>query len=224
MDGDHLHGLHIVNSEAQKNSISTQAIRDEFMARCEAANISGDLKVEVGKVADIVVEFASYTDLLVVDVTRAPGTNPLAKLASGLHTIILNSCRPVLLVPKAVPSFSRMLLAFDGSPKSREALYVAAYLAGKWKWHLDVLTIPEAGKNSTAQQDALAYLEAREIPANYISKEGDAGEVILETAREQNTNEIILGGYGRKPVMQLMLGSAVDKVVKQAEVPVLICR
>ena len=41
-------------------------------------------------------------------------------------------------VPDQSHRFKRALLAYDGSPKAREALFVATYLAGRWSMPLVV--------------------------------------------------------------------------------------
>ncbi|NJN44334.1 MAG: universal stress protein [Anaerolineae bacterium] len=104
------------------------------------------------------------------------------RLTSGIATIIRNACRPVMLVPKVVPGIERLLLPYDGSPKAREALYVATYLAGKWRWKLDVLTVLETGRaTEETSQVAENYLKQRGVPANFIFKSGNIADVILET-------------------------------------------
>lgn len=47
-------------------------------------------------------------------------------------------------------------------------------------------------------------------------------EVILHTAETHNANLIVMGGYGSNPVMEVMLGSTVEKVLSQYKYPVLI--
>jgi nucleotide-binding universal stress UspA family protein len=55
-------------------------------------------------------------------------------------------------------------------------------------------------------------------------KTGPVDEAILAAAREHACNLILMGGYGLSPLLEFALGSAVDKVLRKAEVPVLICR
>ena len=51
------------------------------------------------------------------------------------------------------------LLAFDGSSKSKEALFVATYLAEKWTTRLMVLTVGEGACLNSVQEYARSYLE-----------------------------------------------------------------
>jgi nucleotide-binding universal stress UspA family protein len=49
-------------------------------------------------------------------------------------------------------------------------------------------------------------------------------EVILEAAQEHGSNLILMGGYGHSPVIEAMLGSVVDSVLRASQQPVLVCR
>ena len=105
--------------------------------------------VEVGSVASQICQRAWWTDLVVVSLTYPPAPQLLARLGSGFRTLMRRCARPVLAVPTLIDSsvpfndensrFSRALLAYDGSPKSQEALFVATYLAGRWRIPLVVV-------------------------------------------------------------------------------------
>jgi nucleotide-binding universal stress UspA family protein len=116
------------------------------------------------------------------------------------------------------------LLAFDGSPKSTEGLYLAAYLAEKWGIKLSVLTAPEdSATRLNPLEKAKAYLEARNIKANYISELGSPASVILKHQNSLGCDFLIVGGYGYQPVMEVLFGSTLDALLRQSTVPILIC-
>jgi nucleotide-binding universal stress UspA family protein len=118
-----------------------------------------------------------------------------------------------------------VLLAYDGSPKADEALFVATYIADRWKTSLTVVTITE---NERVSPDTLAraqgYLESHAVQATYLSESGAIHEVILRTAEEQSSNLIVMGGYGHSPVLEVVMGSTVDHVLRDSPQPTLICR
>ena len=226
MEGATLHGLHVVPSEAERASPAAQAVRDEFNQRCQAAGIPGSLAIEVGDVAPTICELAALTDLVVLNLAYPPAAEPLARLGSGFRTIILHCPRPVLAVPHYQTLPARTLLAYDGSPKAEEALFVATYLAEAHKTTLVVVTMLHAGQVSTATVDhAREYLALHEVDATFVLREdGSASDVILETAHDQQTHVIVSGGYGAHPMLEVVLGSTIDRVLREARQPVLICR
>jgi nucleotide-binding universal stress UspA family protein len=226
-EGSRLHGLHVVPSETHRDGAAAQAIRDEFNRRCEAASVAGKLALVAGRVSRHVCERSRWVDLAVLNLAYPPSPQPLAKLSSGFRTVIRRCPRPVLAVPGLVSPLSRALLAYDGSPKAEEALFIATYLSGRWQIPLCVVSVQE---NSHVTSETLArarrYLETHGVQADFVQeqKNGPVAETILKAAEEHHSDLIVMGGYGRSPVVEVVLGSSVDQVLRSARQPMLICR
>jgi nucleotide-binding universal stress UspA family protein len=140
------------------------------------------------------------------------------------NKILQRSPRPILVVPEATSStMDKAVLAYDGSPKADEALYLAAYAANNWP--LDLLVI-SAGKEQSeiALHRAKSYLAMRDVPAKYLQSDRPAAEAILGAMTDYQRNVIFMGGFGNRPVMQLVVGSTVNKVLQECSHPVFICR
>lgn len=220
-----LHGLHIVPSEAQRSTEAAAAVRAEFQARCEAAGVPGTLAVEAGDIAGTICRLATLADLVALNLAHPPGLQPLARLSSGFRSILHRCPRPVLAVPRPGPDFQRVLLAYDGSPKAHEALFVTAYLGESWGAAVAVITVKEDGVTADTLKSARDYLEMHEIQATYIERTGEpVSTAVLLAAEEQQSDLIVIGGYGTGPVLDVMIGSAVDQVLRASRQPLLICR
>ncbi len=220
-----VHGLHVLPSSTPMESAATRAVRAEFDRRCQAAGAPGEMAIETGEVARNLCERARWTDLVILSLSYPPAPQPVARLGSGLSTIIRRCPRPVLTVPEGSPRLQRALLAYDGSPKSEEALFVATYLSVRWSIPLVVLTVIEMGRTTAdTLKRAQGYLEMQGGLATFIKEQGRVAEVTIRTAEEQACDLIIMGGYGFSPVMEIVLGSAVDEVLRTSRRPVLICR
>jgi len=220
-----LYGLHTVPSEVQRDSARAQAVQAEFNQRCEAAGIPGELAIEVGGVARKICERARWTDLVIVNLAHPPAPQPVARLSSGFRTLIRRCARPVLAVPRASSHLDRALLAYDGSSKADEALFVATYLSCRWNITLVVVTVIETGR-TTAETllRSQRYLETHGVEATFVKEGGTVAEAVLKTAEEHESDLIIMGGYGFSPVLEVVLGSAVDQVLRTSRQPMLICR
>jgi len=224
-EGSRLHGLHVVTSEAQKDSEEARAVQAEFDRRCEAAGVPGKLVLTVGKVPRQICDRARWTDLVMVNLAYPPPPQPLARLGSGFRTLIQCSARPVLAIPGATSPLVSALLAYDGSPKADEALFVATYLAGRWHIPLVVVTVIEGGRATPETLSrAQTYLETRGIQATFVQENGSTAEAILGTAEVYRSDLIVMGGYGSNLVLEVVLGSAVDQVLRESRKPTLICR
>ncbi len=224
-EGAALHGLHVVPETDFPDDPETAAIRAEFERRCQQANLSGTLVTTRGEVADQTCLHAAGSDLVVVNLSHPPGAQLLARLSSGFHDLIQHCPRPILATPQTAAPLKRALLAFDGSPKALEALYLTTYLAGKWSLALFVISVDDGSRVSqTTLGRAQNYLESYHVQAEYILESGPVAQVILDTAQKHDCDLIICGGYGLNPVLEVVMGSTVDQLLRKSSVPLLICR
>ena len=224
-EGGRLNGLHAVSSEAACHGAAAQAVQEEFDSRCRAAGVSGRLAIAVGAPGELINQRARWNDLVVLTLAHPPGNGPIARLRSGFHTLVQQCPRPILAVPQTVVPLRSALLSYDGSPKATEALYVAAYLTLQWRMSLVVVTAHERGRTTEKiQEDARQYLEAHSINATLVTATGPTGDVILSTAKEYGSDLILLGGYGHQPLLEAVLGSTVNQLLRDSDRPLLICR
>ena len=219
----HLHGMHVVRSEKEKDSPETAQVRARFAELCDEAAVTWDFHVAAGEIADHICERSRLADLVVLNTAHPPQPG-LAGMQSGLRSIILKCTRPLLTTRCAPSTLNKALLAFDGSPKSKEALFVAAYLAEQWLASLTVVTITGEGQTSPATLDyARAYLDLHEIEATYLAKSGPL-ESLHEVMDDLDTNLLLMGGYSGSALEQLMVTSMVDLMLRINHSPIFICR
>lgn len=224
-EGGRLRGLYVVPSKEHLESEKARNVKLVFEGLCQDVGVAGKLSIEAGKVARKITALARWTDLIVVNLAYPPGEQPVARLSSGFRTLLLRSSRPVLAVPSVRSPLQRGLLAYDGSPKADEALYIAAYLAGRWQIHLAVITVLESRRvRSDVISRARAYLQAQGVQATYVERSGPVAEAILDAATEKESDLILTGGYGHSPVLEAMVGSTVDHLLRKSPRPLLICR
>jgi nucleotide-binding universal stress UspA family protein len=221
----HMLGLHVTANEVLKESEAARAVQVEFNRRCAEKGVPGQLAITSGEVSRQIATLARLTDVVITSLVYPPPPSALARLDSGFRDLIQRCPRPVLAVPLVASPLTRALLAYDGSPKADEALFLATYLAGRWKIDLTVLTVYE---NEVAASDPILharhYLEEKQVEANYLVERGSPAEKIIKVAEDHNSNLLVMGGYGFNPVWEVVLGSVVDEVLRKSHVPVLICR
>jgi nucleotide-binding universal stress UspA family protein len=223
-EGSALRGFHVVRSASEESAQRARTVQVEFDRRCQAAGVAGELAVEVGPVARTICQRARWTDLVVANLAFPPGRSLAGKLQSGFRTLVHRCSRPVLAVPHVSP-LSRALLAFDGSPRAREALVVATYLAVRWRIPLSVITVIEPGRTGASTLDgARNYLAAHDVQTHAIEAQGAVAESILQAVADEQADLLIMGGYGYSPMWEAMLGSAVDRLLRECRQPMLICK
>lgn len=223
-----VYGLHVVPPGKTLSRGTQETMQSQFNERCAAAGVRGGFSIERGRVAATIIERAYWSDLIVTALSHAPGPHATDRLSSGFSALIRRSGRPVLAVPGPASSLNRPLLAYDGSPKAREALFVAAYLAGKWQLPLTVLSVATGEERErdagAALTDARQYLQSRRVNAFYRVERGKTPDAMQRVAEEQESDFIIMGGYGFRPLLDVMLGSTVNDVLRWRRWPLLICR
>ncbi|MDQ4077106.1 MAG: universal stress protein [Chloroflexota bacterium] len=218
-------GLHVVPSDEQVESDEVAQMRARFRRHCEEAGIPGYFVVKEGEVASTVAYLAGWTDLLVATLSHPPAPQPLARLTSGFRSLVRRCPRPMLVLPDdAVSELNSALLAYDGSAKAEEALYVATYLAAQWSIPLVVVTVLAEDTTAETLERARAYLTKHGVEAAFEEHEGPVAETILQRAKHHDSALILMGGYSFSVPYQAVLGSVVDQVLREARRPLLLCR
>jgi len=57
-----------------------------------------------------------------------------------------------------------------------------------------------------------------------VQQEGPVADALLQAADAHGSDLILMGGYGHSPIVELLSGSVVDKVLRSSKQPVLLCR
>jgi nucleotide-binding universal stress UspA family protein len=195
-----------------------------FNGRCAEAGVEGNLVIEFGEITKKICKRATMTDLIVLKIVHPP-MGGLSSLRSSFRSVIENSSRPVLGVPSGATHFKRALLAYDGSDRAKEALFVATYLAEIWETELIVFTALDGKKITADTQDHVrSYLDIHEVEAEYFISEHGAMDFLKQTVDEQNVDLVLMGSHGGTVLRQVFIGNALDNMLRESPVPIFICR
>lgn len=218
-------GLHVASHEHSFIKGKPDQLAARFEARCLEAGVRARFVIDRGRVTDVISRRARWTDLVILSLMHPPAIDRLARLGSGLRRLIRSCPRPILLLPDQAQRPERVLITYDGSPKSQEALYIGAYTASAWGAQLKVISVHEedieVGQLDGQIRD---YFESKDLSFAMHIGEGEAAEAILEAAADWSANMLLIGGYGASPVLEVVLGSTVDEVLRRTRIPVIVCR
>jgi len=219
-----LHGLLVVKNKEDVDSPEAPVVKQRFAQTCEQVGVDGTLAIDVGNTTQKIVERAILNDLIVLKIVNPPSTG-VSALMSSFRTIIQNSSRPLITVPAQATHFERALLCFDGTDRSREALFVATYLAEMWRTQLLVFTAVDGTKVKAETQDYVRrYLDIHEVEAEYVISEQGAMESLKKTADEYNADLVLMGSHGGTILQRVFADSALDYMLRASKVPTFICR
>ena len=63
---------------------------------------------------------------------------------------------------------------------------------------------------------------AENIDCEHLLKQGVAGDIILEYAREKNAGYIVMGSHGRSGIYDVFVGSLTKELTRRSQIPVLV--
>ena len=75
-----------------------------------------------------------------------------------------------------------------------------------------------------ALEDLLAELQEAGLSSEYFAQPGRPEQVIADLARDKSVDLIVMGTHGRTGLRHLALGSIAERVVRDADCPVLTVR
>ncbi|MFZ1401199.1 MAG: universal stress protein [Candidatus Promineifilaceae bacterium] len=224
---DHILGLHVVPHVKLLTSDHVRRMHERFSDGIQRAGIQGEFAVEVGSNPVLVInKRAAWVDLVVVRGTRHPDNQPLSQTSPELKLLVQQCPRPIEVVPDGAQSdYSRPLLAYDGSPKADEALFIATYFASRWQRSLTVVTVETEYTTAAAMKRAQKYLSEYVVAeVNYVLGSGPIAETVLETAAVNDCNLLLMGGFSFPSLRNLTLGSSAERILLEFPQPMYICR
>ncbi len=227
-EGARISAIHLVANEEELESEKIRRLREIFYWRLGETGVDGSLAIEVGEPGKKILERAFYTDMVIVKMNYAPGIQPLQKLRSGFRTLVRKSPQPLLVVPGFMRPIKRLLLAYDGSSKAKEAMYIAAYQAIQWHVELYILTTYRDDEQKDEMKkhinEARSYMRFSGTFYKAHLRKGFSGQNILNFVKEKDIDLVIMGSYGSAPLKEVMTGSTIDYVLDSIQIPVLICK
>lgn len=187
--------------------------------------IEGEFHGPEGIVSEELSKEARKHDLLVVG-TRGENFR-LSQLIVGstFNEVVQLVNQPILVVPNQVTKFyiKRVLVAYDGSVKSNDALHFVIQSVRDHNLECELLVCKDSNllNAEAVLSEAQEILERAEI--NYSARmiQGEASQMIVEHAYVSNCDVICLGRYGGDFIKDLFLGGVARQVLRQSEIPVL---
>lgn len=132
---------------------------------------------------------------------------------------------------RAVGSIRLILLATDLSPASESAATQALDLAHDLGADLLVMSAIDPGATARirlarelAAQGVVAKGRDLDVTVSFLIWDGPAGEAIVEVARNEQVDLVVVGSHGRGAVGRFLVGSVSEHVVRHAPCPVLVVR
>ena len=202
-----------------------EVLLEAFEKRCKDRGVACDRVLGMGIVANEICEQARLADVVALGHRGINEQFTTGLLGSTTESVTRKSPKPVLVSSMRFTEPKRPLLAYDGSPRSSMAMQQAAEFASAFKLPLTVLHVArDEGEATKVLGEARRYLEPYGIDFRCESHQGAPHEGIVQKIQEQGYDLLFIGAYGHSRIIEMVLGSTTEYVLRNTPCPVFLTR
>jgi len=226
-------------SSLRRMSMAERQVREDLHGR----NVPFEVVVEDGEPSEVVLRAAAERgcDLIVTGTARNETFGRFI-LGTTVDRLARRASAPLLVVKaRARKPYTKIAVATDFSDLSRRALEGAAELFPRTTTALLHSYRPiAAGLTSTkigdeaghqfAVDECARFIAAATLPPEHRAKlqivieQGDIEAVVKAYAEDKGLDLLVIGARGRNPVLDLLLGSTAERLLRSAPCDVLVMR
>ncbi|MCZ6796478.1 MAG: universal stress protein [Gammaproteobacteria bacterium] len=223
----------ILESAAAAASQQGDELKQSFLELCERYKVdvkprgtgigkpTADFLVRTGRRDNLIGKYGRLADLLIV-----PQPVKTTPPPSSFEAALRESGRPVLMVQRGkvldVPG-KRLAIGWNSSKEAAQA--IAAMLNNlKRADKVYVLSTEKRMQLPINADDVCTYLRCQGITAEtaiFNTKGQSAGEGLLARSRELECDRLIVGGYSRPRIRDLIMGGVTGHLLAKADMPVI---
>ena len=169
-----------------------------------------------------------YADLIVIG--QFDPDDPVPGLMSDFPaSVLMQSAHPILIVPfthQNIKPFARALIAWDASMTASRAVTGALPLL-RTASVVDVVVFNASSQDEAHGDmpgtDLALYLARQGVSVNVINRRTDIdiGNALLSLCADQESDLLVMGGYGHTRFREILLGGATQTVLESMTLPVL---
>lgn len=203
-----------------------QHLLEEFAAICQEGGVPCEAHCITGIIANEICEHARVADLVVIGHRGVNEKFSTGLLGGTAESVTRKSPRPVFVSPMQFNPIQRPLLAYDGSQRASAALQSAAEFCAVTDLPLSILHVkPREGVDEGRILDeARHYLGSYGIQPTFLSLSGYPYEQIVACVKERGHDLLFIGAYGHSRIIEMVLGSTTEYVLRNTPCPVFLSR
>ena len=202
-----------------------KTILDDFTQRCQQKHIRHQTFLDVGLIANEICERSKIADLVVIGHRGVNEEFSTGLLGTTAESITRKCPRPVFVSTKSFKVVEKPLLAYDGSQRASSAMESAAEFCTVLHLPLTVLTIAKEEKIAESiQQQAKSYLSSYSIETRFQIDRGYPEQKIIDYLTKFDYDLLFIGAYGHRRIIEMVLGSATEYVLRKSPCPVFLNR
>lgn len=204
-----------------------QVLLDAFTSRCADRGLACETAMPMGIVANEICDQARTADLIVLGHRGVNEQFSTGLLGGATESVARKSPKPVLVCPAQFRPITRPLLAYDGSPRASAAMHAAGEVVSSLGLPLTVIHVGRddaAADGDRALDEAKRYLAPYELDVTYKRLSGPPHQRIVDVLRDGGFDLCFIGAYGHSRIIEMVLGSTTEFVLRNSTSPVFLAR
>ena len=202
-----------------------RVLLEGFVQRCRERRIPCDTALPMGVIANEICDQARTADLVVLGHRGVNEQFSSGLLGSTTESVTRKSPKPVLVSPMHFREIRRPVLAYDGSQRASAAMHAAAELASALGLPLTVVYAAREGANGGKVLDeARRYLQSYDLELTCETVTGPPHQKIGDLIRERGHDLLFIGAYGHSRIIEMVLGSTTEYLLRNSPCPVFLAR
>lgn len=223
----------IVDSASASAQQQADSLKQQFEGLCEKLNMpispratdvskpSADFLIRDGQRDELIGLYGRLADLVVV-----PQPTRVRPPPSSFEAALRETGRPVLMVPRGKILIDQGKTIAIGWNNSKEAAQAIAAVMGNLQRadKVYVLCSESRMKQASNADDVCTYLSCHGINAQteFLDKKSSAGASLLSKAESLGCDRLVVGGYSRPKIRDVIMGGVTGHLLAHATMPVIL--
>lgn len=223
----------IIESASATANEQADDLKQRFVNICASSKIlinsrgshpdqpSADFLIRQGARDEMIGAYGRLADLIMV-----PQPLSISPPPSSFEAALRDTGRPVLMVPRKkilMNAGKTLAIGWNGSKEAAQA--VAAVMGNLKKADkVFVLESEKRSKNLLNADEACTYLECHGVsaePVRFSTGHHPVGEALLNKTSELDCDRLIVGGYSRAKLRNMIMGGVTGHLMKHSDIPVI---
>lgn len=194
-------------------------ILSAFEEACASTGAECESLISFGIVPNEICDKAKLADIVIMGRRGVNAQFEYGLLGSTTESVLRRSPKPVLIVPDEFREPRNPLLAYDGSQNASRAMHSAAEWAKTLNLPLTVLTVSATEEEDSLLNDAKSYLKPYGLQTSFVHKKGDPPIEIEKYYKENGHDLLFMGTSHHSRLVEMVLGSTTEHVMRMVEGP-----
>ena len=201
------------------------ALLESFENAAKAENLRVETVLDLGVVANVICDHARQADLLIIGHRGMNERFSTGLLGSTAESVARKCSQPLFITPAGFREIRSAVLAYDGSERASKAMRHAAEFCGELKIPLTVITVARDAKlGERSLEEARGYFRSHPGQVSFELLSGHTHEAIVAFLNRSATDLLFIGAYGHSRIIEMVLGSTTEYVLRNAACPVFLSR